>query len=233
MAHVYLEDVIRIAQAEIGYKEKASNSQLDDKTANAGSGNWTKYARDLAAAGYYNGNKNGYAWCDVFVDWCIWMASGQDADYAQKIEYQTGDCGAGCYYSASYYKAAGRFFASPQPGDQVFFGDFEHTGLVEKVEGGMVYTIEGNAGNEVQRRSYVLGAAYIDGYGRPRYDTKPADTDDIGDGHDYSMTARQKAISYGIIEGVGKTADGKIDYAWTKPVTREELVTILDRMTLL
>ena len=53
--------LLAIAAAEIGYKEKASNSQLDDKTANAGSNDWTKYARDLYAAGYYNGNKNGYA----------------------------------------------------------------------------------------------------------------------------------------------------------------------------
>ena len=56
-------DVVNIALAEVGYREKASNAYLDDKTANAGAANWTKYARDLAAAGYYNGNKNGYAWC--------------------------------------------------------------------------------------------------------------------------------------------------------------------------
>ena len=53
-------DIVSIALAEVGYREKASNASLDDKAANAGSGNWTKYARDLAAAGYYNGNKNGY-----------------------------------------------------------------------------------------------------------------------------------------------------------------------------
>ena len=32
------------ARAEIGYHEKVSNASLDDKTANSGSGNWTKYA---------------------------------------------------------------------------------------------------------------------------------------------------------------------------------------------
>ena len=61
-------DIVAIALAEVGYREKATNSMLNDKTANSGSNNWTKYARDLAAAGYYNGNKNGYAWCDCFVD---------------------------------------------------------------------------------------------------------------------------------------------------------------------
>ena len=58
-------DIVAIALAELGYHEKASNTALDDKAANSGGNNWTKYARDLAAAGYYNGNKNGYAWCDV------------------------------------------------------------------------------------------------------------------------------------------------------------------------
>ena len=56
----WAEQVITIALAEVGYREKASNAALDDPAANAGSGTWTKYARDLAAAGYYNGNKNGY-----------------------------------------------------------------------------------------------------------------------------------------------------------------------------
>ena len=38
-----IEKVILIAKNEIGYLEKKSNSQLDSKTANAGSNNYTKY----------------------------------------------------------------------------------------------------------------------------------------------------------------------------------------------
>ena len=50
-------NLIKIARAEIGYHEKASNSNLDSKTANAGHNNYQKYGRDLYKAGYYNGNK--------------------------------------------------------------------------------------------------------------------------------------------------------------------------------
>ena len=229
MSHVYLEDVIRIAQGEIGYREKATNENLDLKTApNDGSGNFTKYARDLAAAGYYNGNKNGYPWCDVFFDWCLYQAAGRDAAYAQKKEFQNGDCGAGCWYSAQYYQAAGRFYTSgPKAGDQIFFGDFEHTGLIEKVDGSTITTIEGNSGNAVQRRTYQIGSSYIDGFGRPQYDVVPVD---IGEGHEYSKEARSWAVTNGIIEGTGKTADGKTEFAWGEPVTREQLITILHRM---
>jgi hypothetical protein len=69
--------LISIAEAEIGYREKASNAQLDSKNANSGSKNYQKYGRDLNKAGYYNGNKNGYEWCDQFVDWCFLQALRQ------------------------------------------------------------------------------------------------------------------------------------------------------------
>ena len=42
-----IDKLIRIAKNEIGYLEKASNSQLDSKTANAGENNYTKYWRDI------------------------------------------------------------------------------------------------------------------------------------------------------------------------------------------
>jgi hypothetical protein len=171
--------LLSIAAGEIGYHEKETNSSLDHKTANAGDEDYTKYARDLHAAGYYQGNKQGYAWCDVFVDWCFLQLCGGDAVKAQEIICQSGLYGAGCKYSAQYYKQAGRFYtADPQPGDQIFFNNYAHTGIVEKVEGSVVHTIEGNTGNQVARRTYTLGSSSIDGYGRPWFDTQEAMTED-------------------------------------------------------
>lgn len=174
--------VINIALAEEGYLEKQSNSQLDSKTANAGSGNWTKYARDLDnIPGFYNGKKNGYAWCDVFVDWCFVQAYG--VEEAKKLLCQPNkSLGAGCTYSAKYYKQKGQLYKTPKVGDQIFFGsesESTHTGLVYKVDSNRVYTIEGNTsgasgvipnGGGVCRKSYPLGSSYIYAYGRPNYD---------------------------------------------------------------
>lgn len=165
-------DVIKVAKQELGYYEKASNASLDDKTANKGSNNWTKYARDLAAAGYYNGNKNGYAWCDVFVDWCHYVASGKSRTLAETTQCQTGDLGAGCKFSAQYYRNQKRFYNSPEVGDQIFFGpsgDESHTGIVIEVTSTKVKTIEGNTSNMVAERTYNLTDSYISGYGRPKY----------------------------------------------------------------
>ena len=174
--------VIAVAAAEIGYKEKASNSQLDDKTANAGNKNYTKYARDFDQKypQWYNGKKNGFAWCDMFVDWCFLTAFG----YAKALKLlcqPEKSCGAGCTFSAGYYKQKGQFYTSdPKPGDQIFFGtsisDCSHTGIVEKVDGSKVYTIEGNTSDQVARRSYALTSSKIVGYGRPKYDAETTTT---------------------------------------------------------
>lgn len=181
--------VLEVARAEIGYREKKSNSNLDSKTANSGDKNYTKYARDLDAKGFYNGRKNGYAWCDMFVDWCFMTAYGYAA-MAKLTNQPAGsksNYGAGCTYSRRYYKNMGRLFDKPQPGDQIFFfsgGDIgntnqiAHTGIVEKVDKTYVYTIEGNTSNQVARRKYKLTDSKIAGYGRPNWecDGVPAET---------------------------------------------------------
>ena len=186
----YAKTVIDLAEQEVGYLEKASNANLDDKTANAGSGNYTKYARDLYNAGYYNGNKNGYAWCDVFVDWLFYKAFGKEV--GQKLQCQTGDLGAGCKFSAQYYEKQGRLFKTPKIGDQIFFAnngeDPYHTGLVINVVSNKVYTIEGNTssssgvvanGGCVSKKCYSVNYGKIYGYGRPKYDTEDIDTEDV------------------------------------------------------
>ena len=60
------EELIEVARQEIGYLEKASNSKLDEKTANAGERNFTKYGE------WYGGNGN--YWCQQFVSWCAYKA---------------------------------------------------------------------------------------------------------------------------------------------------------------
>lgn len=195
MAAYYKSTLLKIAAAEVGYLEKASNKQLDDKTANAGKANYTKYARDLDALGFYNGRKQGFAWCDVFVDWCFNKAFGKKAALA--LTYQPTDasknCGAGCKYSRRYFKNNGRLFDKPEPGDQIFFWPADrsdpeavsHTGIVYKVDSKKVYTIEGNTsgasgvianGGGVCKKSYALNYTRIAGYGRPKYTAETGST---------------------------------------------------------
>ena len=65
----------------------------------------------------------------------------------------------------------------PRPGDIIFFdwddggqdGSSDHVGIVEKVENGRIYTIEGNSGDGCRQNSYPVGYYEIYGYGTPAY----------------------------------------------------------------
>lgn len=48
-------------------------------------------------------------------------------------------------------------------------GESDHTGIVQKVENGKVYTVEGNSGDSVRLREYPIGYYEILGYGVPAY----------------------------------------------------------------
>lgn len=236
-----VDKLLNIAAAEVGYLEKASNAELDDKTANAGNKNYTKYARDLdAIKGFYNGRKQGSSWCDVFVDWLFVMAFG--VELALKLLCQTmGGCGAGVKYSAEYFRAKGRFFErDPHPGDQMFFvrrnkaGEITawlHTCIVEKVVGNYVYTIEGNTsgasgvvsnGGGVCRKKYKLNSASIGGYGRPDWSLVKEENEmsekEINDLVDKRVEAAVKAA----IEPMEKMMDKLIKGVFPKVYTTEE-----------
>ena len=174
--------LVEIAEAEIGYHEKASNSNLDSKTANNGNKNFTKYGRDLFNAGFFNGNKNGFDWCAQFPTWCVWKLTGKNKAKAEYILCVGGDLSAGCGFALKYYKAAGRFDKTPKVGDQIFFKynlndasyTADHTGIVVRVTDSLIETIEGNTDNQVKRKAYSRDSKTIVGYGHPRYDAEPS-----------------------------------------------------------
>lgn len=163
--------VIEVARQEIGYIGKKTNAQLDDPTANV-TGKFTKYARDLNEAGYYNGNKNGFAWCPVFVDWCIWTACGHDKQAALEVK-PVPELGASCAVVYNMFKNAGRLMTVPSIGAQILYDG--HTGLVADFDDVYVRTIEGNWNNRVSQRTLRRTDAVILGYGLPFYEVEPDD----------------------------------------------------------
>lgn len=158
--------ILEIAGNEVGYLEKASNSQLQDKTANAGRNNYTKYGE------WYGQGLNGQPWCDMFVSWCADQAG--EAAAVGKFAYVPSH--------QNFFEKLGRWHLkgnyTPVPGDVIIFRDESHIGLVEYVTAGYVHTIEGNTsggstlianGGGVCRKSYPLTSSYILGYGHPAY----------------------------------------------------------------
>lgn len=224
--------VIDIALAEVGYLEKKDNSNLDSKTGNAGDKNYTKYARDLDAIGFYNGRKQSVAWCDVFVDWDFVQAYGVEAALALTFQptKASQNCGAGCKYSRQYYEKNGRLFNTPEPGDQIFFyssdkSTISHTGLVYDVDKTYVYTVEGNTsgangvvanGGGVCKKKYTLTNARIAGYGRPNYGMSMVverDPDELrrGDKNDAVRKLQENLLKLGYDLGTFGDAKNGVD----------------------
>lgn len=152
-----VDKLLDYARSQIGYHE--------------GAGNWNKYAEEPGMTEWLSWSPQSTYWCDTFSDSIYLHCFGLKA--ASEMTYQP--IGAGsvlCSQSAAYYKNAGAFYNSPEPGDQIFFyvsGGINHIGVVEKVEDGKVVTIEGNTSDMVARRTYALGSGSIAGYGRPKW----------------------------------------------------------------
>ena len=175
-----IDRLIATAEAEIGYLEKKSNKNLDNKTANAGSANYTKFNRDLKAwtgVGSLNAQ-----WCQAFVDWVFITAFG--LELAKKLIYTWTNytpTGSNAFKKRDRYIKRGS--GKPKRGDVIYFystskGRIGHVGIVYKVTSSTVYTIEGNTsgasslvtnGGGVKKKSYSLTSSYIDGYGSVDY----------------------------------------------------------------
>ena len=174
-----VDKVLAIAEAEIGYHEKNNGLYLNDKEKGAGNGNYTKFGKEMHEIAPETMDYPA-AWCDAFVDWCFVQAFG--VEKARRML-----CGGFDDYtvaSADLYKKAGRWTKTAKRGRQIFFqnsGGICHTGLVTKVSGGKVYTIEGNKSNMVKSCSYSITDSSIDGYGMPLYDDAEESQKEDGD----------------------------------------------------
>lgn len=115
-------------------------------------------------------------WCACFVSWCANECGYIDAGIIPKF--------AGCVTGSGWFKDRGLWQDNsyePCPGDIIFFdwdnkgssgpqdGESDHVGIVEKVENGTVYTVEGNSGDSCRENHYAVGHYEILGYGCPAY----------------------------------------------------------------
>ena len=112
-------------------------------------------------------------WCACFVSWC--------ANECGYIETGVIPKYAGCVNGVQWFKDREQWLdgsAEPVAGMIIFFdwddengqdGISDHTGIVQKVEGGIVYTVEGNSGDSCRERQYPIAHYEILGYGAPRY----------------------------------------------------------------
>lgn len=163
-------DTVAAALSQLGYHEGNSKSDFDGKNT-SGTKNYTEYNRAFGTIG----SSYSYAWCAAFVSWCLEVAGAKDSAggkftsctlWVEKLQ----ELGLYSTRSSGYV---------PKAGDLIFFRSAgvsrasDHIGIVRYVKNGRVYTVEGNASNQVMARDYALTDTYIVGYGKPKYGGAP------------------------------------------------------------
>lgn len=112
------------------------------------------------------GFSNHVEWCACFVSWCADQCGYLDSGAYPKFS--------GCVFGMQWFQQRGLWLdgsTEPAPGMLIFFdwatqdGVPDHVGIVEKVENGIVYTVEGNSRDMCRQKQYSLGSGVILGYG--------------------------------------------------------------------
>lgn len=155
-----LEDIIAIAETQLGYMEGSLEGTVQ------GYNDCTKYGE------WYGLNYN--PWCAMFVSWCADQAGiatnvipkHASCDEGMMWFQNRGRFQFGAYYGGTY---------TPKRGDIIYFGapygngyDSTHVGIVYKVDD-YVHVLEGNSDYKVQTVTYKMNIKYVLGYGIPDY----------------------------------------------------------------
>ena len=162
------EKTKQLLDAQVGYLEKRSNSNLDSKTANAGYNNYTKYSRDVDNMGLMG--CQGQPWCATYQFWICAQIFGK-----QKALEIMGNGFYNCNSVKAHSKSKGTWHSSPKLGALVIFRNGAHIGRVTQINGDTIWTNEGNTssgslntveanGGCVAEKRYTIGNSQIDGY---------------------------------------------------------------------
>ena len=123
----------------------------------------------------------------------------------------------------------------PEPGDIIMYdwadsgdgdnsGWADHVGIVYSVSDREITVIEGNRKNAVGWRTVTVDGKQIRGYCLPAYESKATYEPPAA----YAAESCGKAVGMGIIKG-----NGKGNYRWEEPISRQDLCVVLDRLGLL
>ena len=168
-----VDEMIKLAQSQVGYTETGNNHNkyaqyFDTEKSKGGPYPW------------FNGKKQNVAWCAIFICWLFvmvlepekYLGSPDKVRQWLKFPKPADNCAAGCPYLWQYLVNRGWKVdkTKGRAGDIIFFNaKCTHVGIIEKVENGKYYTIEGNKNNKVARSSYSTSSSSVYGVIHPDY----------------------------------------------------------------
>ena len=151
-------EFVNVARSQIGVRETGTN--------NVKYNTW-----------YYGHVVNGtpgtseYAWCVTFECWCA-----NQIGVLGSLIPKCNNVGV----LRDWYKARGLYHLrgsyTPQKGDLIIFSNASHTGIVERVESGRIWTVEGNSKDKVSNNTYLRTDSYIQGYCQVKFNDNQGNT---------------------------------------------------------
>lgn len=148
----YASTAIGVAKKYNGYIEKASNSNLDSKTGNKGTNNYTIFSKIVNDAGL-NGCQ-GQAWCGTSQFAFEILAFGVDQALKNWNMTKKNYVGYNCFSTYNTFKKAGKVSKTPKLGCLVIF-TFSHMGRVIEINHSKrtFKTLEGNTSSKTYERN--------------------------------------------------------------------------------
>ncbi|MFI9557608.1 CHAP domain-containing protein [Nonomuraea endophytica] len=147
-----MDEFLNAARKDLGYREKGDGYTKY--------GDWY-YANVDKSDPYF---KNA-PWCDMFITWAVTQAGVQDyvGEFAYTVDH------------AKWFKKLAAWSDKPEAGAIVFYDwsgsggieGIDHAGIVEKVQGTKIFTIEANV-DEVWLKRKERDQGKVVGYGLPR-----------------------------------------------------------------
>ncbi|WP_431901034.1 CHAP domain-containing protein [Nonomuraea sp. bgisy101] len=143
--------LIKLLESELGYSE--------------GDGAYTKFGDWYGKTVEFDADYSGAPWCDMFLSWAAHKLGYEEwvGQFAYTVAH------------AEWFKEKDAWGTKPKPGALVFYDwsgsnkidNIDHVGIVTKVEGDTIFTIEGNIDGGVAKRkerdqSKVVGYGYPD-----------------------------------------------------------------------
>lgn len=144
-----LSTTSRIAQLAL----EVARTQLGQEEQPKGSNSGPMVSKYLLSVGL----KPGYPWCQAFMYWCYATAAARMGIKCPVI--RTAAVHDLWNRTPVFMKHTAKDMEAIQPGAQfilLFAGGTGHTGIVERVDGNIICTIEGNSNNNGSREGYAV-----------------------------------------------------------------------------
>ncbi|MEV1179053.1 CHAP domain-containing protein [Nonomuraea sp. NPDC049784] len=145
-----MQKFIDLLESQLGYSEKG--------------GSYTKFGDWYGKHVEFDADYSSAPWCDMYLSWAAHKLGYEDwiGQFAWTVSH------------AKWFKEQGAWGHKPKPGAIVFYDwsgtnridNIDHVGIVTRVEGDTIFTIEGNIDGGIAKRK-ERDTSKVVGYGYP------------------------------------------------------------------